>query len=61
MWINVIESGMNNSFCRSRRTKMLNVNLLSGHAHCGTFPLVPGRLVKCLSGAIKFEYRIRPD
>lgn len=40
---------------------MLNVNLLSGHAHCGTFPLVPGRLVKCLSGAIKFEYRIRPD
>lgn len=40
---------------------MLNVNLLSGHAHCGTFPLVPCRLVKCLSGAIKFEYRIRPD
>lgn len=40
---------------------MLNVNLLSGHAHCGTFPLVPCRRAKCLSGPIKFEYRIRLD
>lgn len=32
---------MYNSFCPSRRNEMLNVNLLSGRAHCGTFPLVP--------------------
>lgn len=31
---------MCNSFCPGRRNEMLNVSLLSGCAHHGTFPLV---------------------